>query len=252
MTASASSSRSTRAPTARRRSSTRTQREDERVRSFEYPKLGKGGVIAETFRAVGRGARRLRRRRRRDAAARDAAPGRRGPPTSTARSPRAATRPRCCPRAAARPRDHQRGLRRQRPHADGPAVPRHAVRRQGAAPRRGPRRAPAPRLARPAVRRRPAGRRPRRRLARGRGPDGVDRPGGLARQHGRRLAPHGRVAAAAVAAPPRCAGRGGPVSTPDVTLISPFPRSASATAASPAWRRTAPTSPARSPMRARA
>jgi hypothetical protein len=40
------------------------EREDRRVRSFEYPKLGKGGVIAETFKRSGAGGRRWCSRRR--------------------------------------------------------------------------------------------------------------------------------------------------------------------------------------------
>ena len=149
------------------------------------PQARQGRRDRRDLRAVGRGARRLRGRRRRDAAARDAAAGRRRRPRG--RRDRLAPPPRRAAARAppARPRDHQRRLRRQRADADGPAVPRHAVRRQGAAPRRRPRRAAAARLARPAVRRRPARRRARARLARGRGPDGVDRPGGLAREHRR-------------------------------------------------------------------
>ena len=104
------------------RSSTPMQREDDRVRSFEYPKLGKGGVIAETFarsdaELVGfvdaDGATPPRELLR----LADARAG-----TPTARSPRAAIPPSLLP--ARRPLAREitsAGLRRQRAHADGPA-----------------------------------------------------------------------------------------------------------------------------------
>ena len=112
---------------------------DPRVLALEYPKLGKGGVIAETFarsdaelvgfvdadcatppRELLRLADAARARRRRD---RVAPPPRRAAAGAPRRSAREIT---------------SAGLRRQRADADGAAVPRHAVRREGAAPRRGP------------------------------------------------------------------------------------------------------------------
>ena len=175
---------------------------DDRVRSFDYPKLGKGGVIAETFSRSDAelvafvdadGATPPRELMRLADAARhvDGAIASRRHPASMLPARRPLTRHITSAGFAGSVRvlmglpyrDTQCGAKVLRRHVVRDVLPRLA-------------------LARPAVRRRPAHRRPRRRLAGGRGPDGVDRPGGLAGEHRGRLAPDGRFVAAAVAAPP--------------------------------------------------
>ena len=199
------------------------EREDDRVRSFEYPKLGKGGVIAETFarsdaELVGfvdaDGATPPREMLRLADAARhvDGAIASRRHPAAMLPARRPLAREITSAGFAGSVRMLM-GLPYRDTQCGAKVLRRHVVRDV----------LPAARLARPAVRRRPARRRARRRLARGRGPDGVDRPGGLARAARSPTRAAWALRCCGCGCGARCAGRGGPVPTPDVALISPFP-----------------------------
>ena len=239
-------------------------RDNQRVVLHEYPKLGKGGVLMETF-------------RRCDAdlvgfVDADCAtpPGELARMTEQAADNDGVIASRRLPASVTpRPRRGGRSLTSTRFHLGcaplvRPPVRRHPVRRQDdPSPRRGPGRA-VDVLARLPLRRRPARPRPAPRLRPRRGADRVDRPGRVEGARRRRRRADAGERAASVGPPPHDAGGYGagagtpppgrratictavPV-RPDVALIAPYPRAMSATAGTAASPPTPPTSPTPSP-----